>query len=103
MRNDTRLGLAVDPIMCRGRGLCAELLPEQILLDEWGYPHLASQEVPPSLRAGARAASAPHSRSGCVASTERTAPPEPPVAGIRHGSSFLPSLHSPDSQPRRVK
>lgn len=55
MRDDTRLGLDVDPIMCRGHGLCAELLPEQVLLDEWGYPHLAS-EVPPSLRAQARAA-----------------------------------------------
>lgn len=56
MRNDTRIALEVDPIMCRGHGLCAELLPEQVLLDEWGYPHLASREVPPSLRAQARAA-----------------------------------------------
>ncbi len=56
MGDDTRLGLDVDPIMCRGHGLCAELLPEQVLLDEWGYPHLASEEVPPSLRAQARAA-----------------------------------------------
>jgi ferredoxin len=56
MGDDTRLGLEVDPIMCRGHGLCAELLPEQILLDEWGYPRLASPEVPPPLRAQARAA-----------------------------------------------
>jgi ferredoxin len=56
MRDGTRLGLDVDPIMCRGHGLCAELLPEHVLLDEWGYPHLASRAVPPSLRAQARAA-----------------------------------------------
>lgn len=30
--------LKVDWPRCEGRGLCAELLPERILLDEWGYP-----------------------------------------------------------------
>lgn len=30
--------LRVDPIGCRAHGLCAELLPEVIDLDEWGYP-----------------------------------------------------------------
>jgi ferredoxin len=35
---DARLRLAVDPIRCDGRGLCAELLPEWIELDDWGYP-----------------------------------------------------------------
>lgn len=28
----------VDPIACDGHGLCADLLPERIKLDEWGYP-----------------------------------------------------------------
>jgi len=28
----------VDPIACDGHGLCAELLPERIFLDDWGYP-----------------------------------------------------------------
>jgi ferredoxin len=28
----------VDPITCDGHGLCAELLPERISLDDWGYP-----------------------------------------------------------------
>lgn len=28
----------VDWPSCRARGLCAELLPEAITLDEWGYP-----------------------------------------------------------------
>ncbi|MBT9257890.1 ferredoxin [Phycicoccus sp. MAQZ13P-2] len=30
--------LRVDWPDCRARGLCAELLPERIALDEWGYP-----------------------------------------------------------------
>lgn len=28
----------VDFAKCTGRGLCAELLPERISLDDWGYP-----------------------------------------------------------------
>jgi ferredoxin len=28
----------VDWIACDGRGLCAELFPERITLDPWGYP-----------------------------------------------------------------
>ncbi|HEY1485668.1 MAG TPA: ferredoxin [Micromonosporaceae bacterium] len=27
-----------NPIACDGRGLCAELLAERIVLDDWGYP-----------------------------------------------------------------
>lgn len=32
------LRLAVDWQACDARGLCAELLPEAVTLDEWGYP-----------------------------------------------------------------
>ncbi|MEA2478249.1 MAG: ferredoxin [Thermoleophilaceae bacterium] len=39
--------LVVDPIACTGHGLCAELLPERISLDDWGYPI-----VDPSIPAG---------------------------------------------------
>ena len=28
----------VNPIACDGSGLCAELLPERVTLDDWGYP-----------------------------------------------------------------
>jgi ferredoxin len=38
--------LRVDPIGCQGHGLCAELLPELISLDPWGYPIVAAGEVP---------------------------------------------------------
>ena len=30
--------LRLDPIACDGRGICADLLPERIELDDWGYP-----------------------------------------------------------------
>jgi ferredoxin len=30
--------LEVDRIDCDGYGMCAELLPELIVLDDWGYP-----------------------------------------------------------------
>jgi ferredoxin len=30
--------LRVDPVACDGFGHCAELAPELIGLDEWGYP-----------------------------------------------------------------
>ena len=49
------LTLQVDPIACTGHGLCADLLPELIELDEWGYPILADS-VPPDLAAHARRA-----------------------------------------------
>ena len=32
--------LRVNPIACTGHGVCAELLPELIKLDPWGYPLL---------------------------------------------------------------
>ena len=41
--------LRVNPIACSGHGLCAELLPELISLDEWGYPVIADGPVPPRL------------------------------------------------------
>jgi ferredoxin len=33
-----RSRLVVNPILCEGRGLCAELFPERVRLDDWGYP-----------------------------------------------------------------
>ena len=51
---DTRV--RVDPLRCRAHGMCAELLPEMIDLDEWGYPILAAHPVPPRLRDDARRA-----------------------------------------------
>ena len=54
----SRARLRLDPIMCHAHGLCAELLPEMVQLDEWGYPIVGDPEVPPALRAQARRAAA---------------------------------------------
>jgi ferredoxin len=40
------LRLRVDWPQCRARGLCAELLPERLLLDEWGYPVVLGPVAP---------------------------------------------------------
>jgi ferredoxin len=48
--------LGIDRIACDGRGVCAELLPERIELDEWGYPVIADPGVPDTLLAHARRA-----------------------------------------------
>jgi len=46
--------LRVDPIACDGRGLCAEMLPELITLDDWGFPIISDQDMPDRLKADAR-------------------------------------------------
>ena len=51
-----RKQLGVDPIACTGHGLCAELLPELVTLDEWGYPILSGRPVPRGLEREARRA-----------------------------------------------
>jgi ferredoxin len=48
--------LTVDPIACTGHGACAELLPEWIRLDDWGYPMLDDAPLPEDLLAHARRA-----------------------------------------------
>ncbi len=47
--------LRVNPIACEAHGMCHELLPEHIALDEWGYPILDG-ELSPELLALARRA-----------------------------------------------
>ncbi|HMD52905.1 MAG TPA: ferredoxin [Solirubrobacteraceae bacterium] len=46
----------VNPITCHAHGMCAELLPEKVSLDEWGYPiidgsPLAGVQVEHAIRA----------------------------------------------------
>ena len=50
--------LRVNPIACTGHGMCAELLPELIKLDPWGYPLLTDAMVPRELTDHARRAAA---------------------------------------------
>jgi ferredoxin len=37
--------LVVDPVACDGAGVCAELLPERIRLDPWGFPILDPEAI----------------------------------------------------------
>jgi ferredoxin len=48
--------LRVNPITCEAHGLCAELLPELIRLDDWGYPIIDHPDVPEELEDLARRA-----------------------------------------------
>jgi ferredoxin len=41
------LTLVVDPTSCDAHGVCAELFPEGITLDPWGYPMTERGVVPP--------------------------------------------------------
>jgi ferredoxin len=50
--------LAVNWVECKGHGLCAELFPERIKLDEWGYPIIDPTPIPRHLEAHARRAEA---------------------------------------------
>ena len=50
--------LRLDPIACDGHGLCAELFPERIRLDDWGVPIVGNADVPGTLEKHARRAAA---------------------------------------------
>jgi ferredoxin len=47
--NRSGVQLSVDWTACDGRGLCAELLPERICRDDWGFPLIADPSLPVSL------------------------------------------------------
>jgi ferredoxin len=48
--------IRINPITCQAHGVCAEMLPEWIELDEWGYPILDGEDVPAQLVTDARRA-----------------------------------------------
>jgi ferredoxin len=48
--------LRVNPVTCEAHGVCAELLPELITVDPWGYPIVAPGPVPGPLLPHARRA-----------------------------------------------
>jgi ferredoxin len=56
MSNSATGEIRINPIACDGHGLCAELLPELITLDEWGFPIVRDTEVPGALASHARRA-----------------------------------------------
>jgi ferredoxin len=53
---DVSLRITVDPVLCDAYGYCAELLPEAIVLDEWGYPIVDDRPLPTELVVAARRA-----------------------------------------------
>ena len=48
--------LIVNPIACEAHGLCAELVPELVSLDEWGFPIIDPRPIPAELEAHVRRA-----------------------------------------------
>jgi len=52
----SRVQLRVNPITCVAHGLCAELFPERISLDDWGYPVISDEPITPALIEHARRA-----------------------------------------------
>jgi ferredoxin len=48
--------LRINPIACTGHGVCAEVAPELIEADEWGYPIVNAGPVPVRLEREARKA-----------------------------------------------
>jgi ferredoxin len=89
--------LAVDWPACKAHGVCAELLPEIVELDEWGYPVIDPGPVPASLkRYSQRAvASCPTLALRLVPFTEAPPAPAPPPAVPE------PAVTSPEVSPRR--
>lgn len=37
--------LRVNPILCDGVGYCAEIVPELISVDDWGFPVVSSEPI----------------------------------------------------------
>lgn len=66
--------LRIDPVACDGYGYCAELVPEMISLDEWGYPLVTEDRVPPVLEDLVREAAARCPRNAVVVDVDRSRP-----------------------------
>jgi ferredoxin len=52
----SRQVLRINPIACDAHGVCADLFPEFITLDPWGYPIITTEPVPDDLISHARRA-----------------------------------------------
>lgn len=64
--------LRVNPIACEAHGMCAELLPERIALDEWGYPLLDERPLEAELVDHARRAAQACPTFALLVESERT-------------------------------
>ena len=70
--------LRVNPIACQGHAICAELFPERVRLDDWGYPIVDPEPIPRDLARHARRAVAT-----CPALALALARVEEPTAKVR--------------------
>jgi len=92
--------LRVDMIACDGRGVCAELFPERISLDDWGYPIIDPSPIDARLQAHAKRAVA-----GCPLLALRLEPAGQVPLGIvlchRIGGDEFALKFIADTTPRR--
>ncbi|MFC0539983.1 ferredoxin [Kutzneria chonburiensis] len=79
--------LHINWIACDGRGLCAELLPELISTDPWGYPLITDATVPDHLEEHARRAARLCPR--LAISLKAVSPPAP--AARPHRTQWTPA------------
>ncbi|HUJ07934.1 MAG TPA: ferredoxin [Streptosporangiaceae bacterium] len=70
--------IRVNPVACSGHGACAELLPELIALDDWGYPIISALPVSGQVERRARRAVA-----GCPALALILTPDQPAGTAAR--------------------
>jgi ferredoxin len=45
MSAEVRRRIRVNPILCNGYGYCAEIVPELISLDDWGFPIVSNSTI----------------------------------------------------------
>jgi ferredoxin len=48
--------IILNPAACDGFGFCAQIVPELLSLDEWGFPAVSEDEIPEALMRAARQA-----------------------------------------------
>jgi len=45
MSDTVKRRIRVNPILCNGYGYCAEIVPELISLDDWGFPIVSAAPI----------------------------------------------------------
>jgi ferredoxin len=64
--------LRLDPLRCDAQGVCAEVFPEWITYDDWGYPIIRPDAIPRHLREHACRAVSNCPRAAITLVRERT-------------------------------
>lgn len=45
MSDSVQRRMRVNPILCDGVGYCAEIVPELIMMDDWGFPDVNPRPI----------------------------------------------------------